>query len=112
MNQYFLMDISLRKGYTEHKPALEKLLSILFPHHDKKDFWESPHDCDEINNTIDKFIKDKLGKATADLCLDYFVELFGDESIDCEKVTISQTIHEIVKHKDIIRKNIKERCKE
>ncbi len=112
MNQYFLMDIPLRKAYAEHSSSLKRLLLILFPHHNHSSFWNAPYDCNEINDTIDKYIKDKLGKATSDLCLDYFVELFGDGMIDCEKVTIKQTIREIVNHKEIIRKNIEERCKE
>ena len=64
----------------------------------------------EINDLIEGFLKDKLGKQTPDLCLDYFVDLFGDGKIDSQKDTIMQTIAEIVKNKDIIRKNIEERC--
>ena len=36
MNQYFLTEIALKKGYIERKPALKELLKILFPHHTEK----------------------------------------------------------------------------
>ena len=110
MNKYFILDIPLRRGYISHSPALKKILFILFPNHIKEEIWTNKHDCTEINDLIEGFLKDKLGKQTPDLCLDYFVNLFGDGKIDSQKDTIMQTIAEIVKNKDIIRKNIEKRC--
>lgn len=111
MNQYFLMDIPLKRGYTQHKPALKRLINILYPHHTESEVFEIKHDCDEINNAIDKYIKDKLGKSTADRCLDYFAEMFGDGNVHTEDtITFKQLVAELVRHKDTIRKNIEERC--
>ncbi|MBR0484333.1 MAG: hypothetical protein IJJ69_06085 [Oscillospiraceae bacterium] len=111
MNQYFLTEIALKKGYIERKPALKELLKILFPHHTEKELWENPVECDKLNETIDVFLKNMLGKSTADLCIDYFISLYGDGSIRTDHSTIRQTIHEVVKHKEKIYKNIEERCK-
>lgn len=109
MNQYFLMDISLKKAYAMRKSSLRKLLAILYPQN-ANPFENDPIDCDKINNDIDKYLKDKLGGSTAGLCLDRFVELFGDGMIDTDKITIKETIHEIVGNKEIIRNNIEKRC--
>lgn len=111
MNQYFLNSISLKKAYIEHKPALKKLLSILYPNQNSQDLWEKQRTCTEINDDIERYIKSKLGKSTADLCIDYFVALFGDGKIDCEHVTFEQNIAEIVKQEQLIRTNIEKRCK-
>ncbi len=111
MNQYFLTDIALKKGYAEHKPALKKLLLILYPHHDEENLWENPVDCSELNDTIDKFLRDALKKPTADLCLDYFAEMFGGGQIQTNQTTVKNLIHEIVRYRESIRKNIKERMK-
>ena len=111
MNQYFLNSISLKKAYIEHKPALKKLLSILYPNQNSQDLWEKQRTCTEINDDIDRYIKSKLGKSTSDLCIDYFVALFGDGKIDCEQVNIEQTIAEIMKQEQLIRTNIEKRCK-
>lgn len=111
MNQYFLNSISLKKAYIEHKPALKKLLSILYPNQNSQDLWEKQRTCTEVNDDIDRYIKRKLGKSTADLCIDYFVALFGDGKIDCEQATLEQTVAEIMKQEQLIRTNIEKRCK-
>lgn len=112
MNQYFLLDLSLRKGYSKRKPALKRLLKIVFPSCDENTIWDKPYSCDEVNDAIDKVFKGIFKKNTPKLCLDYFVELFGDGSFTSDQTTIMQAIHEVVKHKDIIYRNIELRCKE
>ena len=111
MNQYFLKSLSLKRAYVEHKPALKRLLSILSPSQDTQGLWEKQRTCTEVNDDIDRYIKRKLGKSTADLCIDYFVALFGDGKIDCEQATLEQTVAEIMKQEQLIRTNIEKRCK-
>ena len=113
MNQYFLLDLSLRKGYSKHKPALKKLLKIVFPNIDESTMWDDKnhYTCDEVNDAIDKYFKQLFKKNTPDLCLDHFVELFGDGTFKSDQTTIMQAIREVVNHKDVILKNINERCK-
>ena len=111
MNQYFIMDIPLKRGYTQHSPALKRMLNILYPDLSESELFEKEIECNEVNNSIDKYIKDKFGKTTADLCLDYFADMFGDGMIHTENtITFMQLITELVKHKDLIRKNIEQRC--
>lgn len=112
MSQYFLSDITLRKGYVEKNPALARLLKSLFPSCDESTIWDKPYSVDEVNDEIDKLLKDVLHQNTAGLCLDYFAELFGDGTIDTSQVMIMPAIREIVRHKEIIRKNIREKCAE
>lgn len=111
MNQYFLKSLSLMRAYVERKPALKKLLSILYPNQNSQNLWEKQRTCTEINDDIDRYIKSKLGKSTADLCIDYFVTLFGDGKIDYEQATLERTIAEIMKQEQLIRTNIEKRCK-
>ena len=113
MNQYFLLDIPLRHGYHTHKPALKKLLKIVFPNIDESTMWDDKnhYTCDEVNDAIDKYFKQLFKKNTPELCLDKFVELFGDGTFKSDQTTIMQAIRDVVNHKDVILKNINERCK-
>ena len=115
MNQYFLLDIPLRHGYIQHKPALKKLLKIVFPNIDESTMWDdnNHYTCDEVNDAIDKYFKQTFKKNTPRLCLDHFVELFSDGTgtFDSYQTSIKKAIHEVVNHKDVILKNINERCK-
>ena len=112
LNQYFLLDLSLRSGYSKHKPALKKLLKIVFPNIDESTMWDDKnrYNCTEVNNAIDKYFTRLFRKRTPDLCLDHFVELFGDGTFKSDQA-IKQAIREVVNHKDVILKNINERCK-
>ena len=112
MNQYFLLDIPLRHGYIQHKPALKKLLKIVFPNIDESTMWDDKnhYTCDEVNDAIDKYFKQLFKKNTPMLCLDKFVVLFGDGTFKSDQA-IKQAIREVVNHKDVILKNINERCK-
>ena len=113
MNQYMLLDIPLRHGYTQHKPALKKLLKIIFPDLDESTMWDDKnrYNCTEVNDAIENYFKQTFKKNTPKLCLDKFVELFGDGTFDSYQPTIMQAIREVVNHKDVILKNINERCK-
>ena len=115
LNQYFLLDLSLKGGYSQHKPALKKLLKIIFPDLDESTIWDDKnrYNCTEVNNAIDKYFTRLFRKRTPDLCLDHFVELFGDGTgtFDSYQTSIKKAIHEVVNHKDVILKNINERCK-
>ena len=112
MNQYFLLDLSLRKGYSKHKPALKKLLKIVFPDLDESTMWDDKnrYNCTEVNDAIENYFKQTFKKNTPDLCLDKFVELFGDGTFKSDQA-IKQAIREVVNHKNVILKNINERCK-
>ena len=113
MNQYFLLNMTLQNRYAQHKPALKKLLKIVFPNIDESTMWDDKnhYTCDEVNDAIDKYFKQLFKKNTPELCLDKFVELFGDGTFKSDQTTIMQAIREVVNHKDIILKNINERCK-
>ena len=111
MNQYFLNDLDLRRGYTQRLPALRKLIKILYPYHSENEIFEVRHSCDEVNDAIDKYIINMLGKATSDLCLDEFAKMFGDGKVNTvDTITFKQLLDEMMKHKELLRKNIEERC--
>ncbi|MBR1592411.1 MAG: hypothetical protein IJ666_05295 [Ruminococcus sp.] len=110
MNNYLIDDLVVRTGYNKKQAAFARLLAVLYPQDDPSLYWEKRYSSDDINNEIEKILSDILGQRTPDLCIDYFVRLFGDNSFDTYRNTIMQEIHEVVKHKDIIRKNIEERC--
>lgn len=109
MNQYFIMNSTLKTSYTKRSFALKKLLKIVFPSCDENTIWNNPYSCDEVNDAIDKVFKGIFKKNTPKQCLNYFVELFGDGSFTSDQTTIMQAIHEVVKHKDIIYRNIERR---
>ena len=113
LNQYFLLDLSLKGGYSKHKPALKKLLKIVFPNIDESTMWDDKnrYNCTEVNDAIDKYFTRLFRKRTPDLCLVYFVQLFGDGTFDSYQTSIKKAIREVVNHKDVILKNINERCK-
>ena len=111
INQYFILDIDLRRGYNEKSNAFKTIIRLLYPDRYPEKIFEQKYDCTEINDAIEKFIKDKLGKSTADLCLDYFADMFGDGEINTkDTVTFQQLVAKIVEHKATVRKNIGERC--
>ena len=116
LNQYFLLDIPLRHGYIQHKPALKKLLKIVFPNIDESTMWDDKnrYNCTEVNDAIENYFKQTFKKnegRSPRVALDYFVQLFGDGSFKVNQPIIEQAIREVVNHKDVILKNINERCK-
>lgn len=110
MNQLILEEIPLKRAYIERKASLERLLTIIFPDIDASTIWDKPIPCSELNDAICDYLKKLLCQSTPELCLDCFVDMFGDDTIDAQKITITQSIHEIVAHKDVILNNIARKC--
>lgn len=110
-NNYFISKIALSRAYKAKKPDMYKLLRTIYPDDDPEKVWEHEYSDDEINDRIEQVLKSILGENTSSLCLDTFVRYFGDDSIDSRKPTIQKVIEDIVKHKDVIYRNIEARCR-
>lgn len=111
MNQYFLLDIPRGKAYQQHLPAMMKLLRILYPAQDETSLWNNQRTCDELNDAIDNYLKRKLKRNTADLCLDEYVKFFSDGEFNIQNLNFKQSVTIIVANERIIRKHIEEQCK-
>ena len=110
-NNYFINEFTLGVAYKAKKPDMYKLLRAIYPDDDPEKVWEHEYSGDEINDRIEQVLKSILGGNTPSLCLDTFVRYFGDDSIDSRKPTIRMVIEDIVKHKDVIYRNIEARCR-
>jgi hypothetical protein len=111
MNQYYMIEERYTRAQHQDSEALKKLFRILYPKQEQNALWSKPPSCDEVNNAIDRYLKEKLGKTTGDLCLDEYVRLFSNGEFDAQKTTIMGSIAEIVAHEDIIKKNIEDKYK-
>ena len=109
MNQYFLMDVPIRRAYHQKNPSLKRLIDIVLPGKTVEEIMSDGEPCSKINDAIDEYIKATFNKSTADLNLDEFVKRYGDGKVDLSSaITFRQVINIIHDNRDLLKKNINE----